>query len=47
MKISDNITDIVRDDLRKTIERGSNVSLFRSELKSENENSTFFVFVSV
>lgn len=53
MKIFDNITDIVRDDLKKTIERGSKVSVAAAcfsmyaykELKSQLEQVENFRFI--
>ena len=53
MKIFDNITDIVRDDLKKTIEQGSKVSIAAAcfsmyaykELKSQLEQVEEFRFI--
>ena len=55
MKIFDNITDIVRDDLKKTIERGSKVSIAAAcfsmyaykELKSQLEQKTNYYGIYV
>ena len=53
MKIFDNITDIVRDDLKETIQRGSKVSIAAAcfsmyaykELKSQLEQIEEFRFI--
>ena len=53
MKIFDNITDIVRDDLKRTIQRGSKVSIAAAcfsmyaykELKSQLEQIDEFRFI--
>ncbi len=53
MKIFDNITDIVRDDLKETIQRGSKVSIAAAcfsmyaykELKSQLERIEEFRFI--
>ena len=53
MKIFDNITDIVRDDLKETIQRGSKVSIAAAcfsmyaykELKRQLEQTLEFRFI--
>ena len=53
MKLFDNITDILRDDLKKTIKRGGKVSIAAAcfsmyayeELKSQLEQAEEFRFI--